>query len=264
VIVAAAKVGGILANDTYPADFIHQNLAIGNNVIHEAWRSGVGRLLYLGSSCIYPRDCPQPMKEEYLLTGPLEPTNRAYALAKIAGIETCWSYNRQHGTRFLAVMPTNLFGPQDHYDLQNSHALPALIRKAHEAKMRGERDLVIWGTGRPKREFIYSDDMADACVFLLTLDESRYAALTAPAVAPLINVGTGQDLTIAELAALVCEVVGFRGGIAHDTTKPDGTPRKLLDVSKLQALGWRSRVSLREGIERAYADFRARFERAAA
>jgi len=264
VIVAAAKVGGILANDTYPADFIHQNLAIGNNVIHEAWRSGVGRLLYLGSSCIYPRDCPQPMKEEYLLTGPLEPTNRAYALAKIAGIETCWSYNRQHGTRFLAVMPTNLFGPQDHYDLQNSHALPALIRKAHEAKMRGERDLVIWGTGRPKREFMYSDDMADACVFLLTLDESRYAALSAPAVAPLINVGTGQDLTIAELAALVCEVVGFRGGIAHDTTKPDGTPRKLLDVSKLQALGWRSRVSLREGIERAYADFRARFERAAA
>jgi GDP-L-fucose synthase len=263
VIVAAAKVGGILANDTFPADFIHQNLAIGNNVIHEAWRSGVLRLLYLGSSCIYPRDCPQPMKEEYLLTGPLEPTNRAYALAKIAGIETCWSYNRQHGTRFLAVMPTNLFGPQDHYDLQNSHALPALIRKAHEAKMRGERELVIWGTGRPKREFIYSDDMADACVFLLTLDESGYAALTAPAVAPLINVGTGQDLTIAELAALVCEVVGFRGAIAHDTTKPDGTPRKLLDVSKLQALGWRSRVGLREGIALAYEDYRQRFARAA-
>jgi len=263
VIVAAAKVGGILANDTYPADFIHQNLAIANNVIHEAWRSGARRLLYLGSSCIYPRDCPQPMKEEYLLTGPLEPTNRAYALAKIAGIETCWSYNRQHGTKFLSVMPTNLFGPQDHYDLQNSHALPALIRKAHEAKMRGERELVIWGTGKPKREFIYSDDMADACVFLLTLDESRYAALTAPAVAPLINVGTGQDLTIAELAALVCEVVGFRGGIAHDTTKPDGTPRKLLDVSKLQALGWRSRVGLREGIALAYEDYRQRFARAA-
>jgi GDP-L-fucose synthase len=263
VIVAAAKVGGILANDTYPADFIHQNLAIGNNVIHEAWRGGARRLLYLGSSCIYPRDCPQPMKEEYLLTGPLEPTNRPYAIAKIAGIETCWSYNRQHGTKFLSVMPTNLFGPQDHYDLQNSHALPALIRKAHEAKMRGERELVIWGTGKPKREFMYSDDMADACVFLLTLDETRYAALTAPAVAPLINVGTGQDLTIAELAALVCEVVGFRGGIAHDTTKPDGTPRKLLDVSKLQALGWRSRVGLREGIALAYEDFRQRFARAA-
>jgi GDP-L-fucose synthase len=263
VIVAAAKVGGILANDTYPADFIQQNLAIGNNVIHEAWRNGARRLLYLGSSCIYPRDCPQPMKEEYLLTGPLEPTNRAYALAKIAGIETCWSYNRQHGTRFLAVMPTNLFGPQDHYDLQNSHALPALIRKAHEAKMRGERELVVWGTGRPKREFMYSDDMADACVFLLTLDESRYAALTAPAVAPLINVGTGHDLTIAELAALVCEVVGFRGALAHDTTKPDGTPRKLLDVSKLQALGWRSRVGLREGIALAYEDYRQRFARAA-
>ena len=263
VIVAAAKVGGILANNTYPADFIHQNLAIGNNVIHEAWRSGARRLLYLGSSCIYPRDCPQPMKEEHLLTGPLEPTNRPYALAKIAGIETCWSYNRQHGTKFLSVMPTNLFGPQDHYDLQNSHALPALIRKAHEAKMRGERELVIWGTGKPKREFMYSDDMADACVFLLTLDESRYAALTAPAVAPLINVGTGQDLTIAELAALVCEVVGFRGGIAHDNTKPDGTPRKLLDVSKLQALGWRSRVGLREGIALAYEDFRQRFARAA-
>ena len=263
VIVAAAKVGGIMANDTYPADFIYQNLAIGNNMIHEAWRNGARRLLYLGSSCIYPRDCPQPMKEEHLLTGPLEVTNRAYALAKIAGIETCWSYNRQHGTKFLAAMPTNLFGPNDQYDLQNSHVLPALIRKAHEAKMRGERELVIWGTGRPKREFIYSDDMADACVFLLTLDESRYAALTDPGVAPLINVGTGQDLTIAELAALVCEVVGFRGALAHDTTKPDGTPRKLLDVSKLQALGWRSRMGLREGIALAYEDYRQRFARAA-
>jgi GDP-L-fucose synthase len=258
VIVAAAKVGGILANETYPAEFITQNLAIGNNMIHEAWRNGVRRLLYLGSSCIYPRDCPQPMKEEYLLTGPLEPTNRAYAIAKIAGIETCWSYNRQYGTKFLAAMPTNLFGPQDNYDLLNSHVLPALIRKAHEAKSRGDSELVVWGTGRPRREFMYSDDMADACVFLLTLDEARFGELVQPGAAPLINIGTGKDLTVAELAALVCEVVGFRGRIRQDTARPDGTPRKLLDVSKLEALGWRSRVSLREGIERAYEDFRQR------
>ena len=258
VIVAAAKVGGILANDTYPAQFIHQNLAISNNVIHEAWRAGVQRLIYLGSSCVYPRDCPQPMKEEYLLTGPLEATNRAYAIAKIAGIESCWSYNRQYGTKFLAVMPTNLFGPQDHYDLANSHVLPALIRKAHEAKARGAGELVVWGTGRPRREFMYSDDMADACVFLLTLDGQRFDALVRPAALPLVNIGTGTDLTIAELAALVCNVVGFRGRVVQDTTKPDGTPRKLLDVSKLQALGWRSHVSLREGIERAYEDFRQR------
>jgi GDP-L-fucose synthase len=258
VIVAAAKVGGILANDTYPAQFIYQNIAIGNNVIHEAWRAGAKRLIYLGSSCVYPRDCPQPMKEEYLLTGPLEATNRAYAIAKIAGIESCWSYNRQYGTKFLAVMPTNLFGPHDHYDLANSHVLPALIRKAHEAKARDERELVVWGTGRPRREFMYSDDMADACVFLLTLDEQRFDALLSPSAAPLVNIGTGSDLTIAELAALVCDVVGFRGRIVQDTSKPDGTPRKLLDVSRLQALGWRSRVSLREGIERAYEDFRQR------
>jgi GDP-L-fucose synthase len=258
VIVAAAKVGGILANETYPAEFITQNLAIGSNVIHEAWRSGVRRLLYLGSSCIYPRDCPQPMKEEYLLTGPLEPTNRAYAIAKIAGIETCWAYNRQYGTKFLAAMPTNLFGPQDNYDLLNSHVLPALIRKAHEAKTRGDSELVVWGTGRPRREFMYSDDMADACVFLLTLDEERFGELVRPAAAPLINIGTGKDLTVAELAALVCEVVGFRGRIVQDTARPDGTPRKLLDVSKLHALGWRSRVSLRDGIERAYVDYRQR------
>jgi GDP-L-fucose synthase len=258
VIVAAARVGGILANETYPAEFITQNLAIGSNVIHEAWRNGVRRLLYLGSSCIYPRDCPQPMKEEYLLTGPLEPTNRAYAIAKIAGIETCWSYNRQYGTRFLAAMPTNLFGPQDNYDLLDSHVLPALIRKAHEAKARGDSELVVWGTGRPRREFMYSDDMAEACVFLLTLDEERFGELVRPAAAPLINIGTGKDLTVAELAALVCEVVGFRGRIVQDTARPDGTPRKLLDVSKLQALGWHSRVSLREGIERAYEDFRQR------
>ena len=260
VVVAAAKVGGILANATYPAEFLHQNLAIGDNVIHEAWRSGARRLLYLGSSCIYPRDSPQPMKEEYLLTGPLEATNRAYAIAKIAAIEACRSYNRQYGASFLAAMPTNLFGVQDHYDLQNSHVLPALIRKAHEAKSRGERELVVWGTGKPRREFMESDDMADACVFLLTLPEERYAELVRPDAVPLINVGTGKDLTIAELAALVCEVVGFRGSIVYDTAKPDGTPRKLLDVSRLHALGWRSRMSLRDGIKRAYEDYRRRFE----
>lgn len=260
VVVAAARVGGILANATYPAEFLHLNLAIGDNVIHEAWRNGTERLLYLGSSCIYPRDCPQPMKEEYLLTGPLEATNRAYAIAKIAGIEACWGYNRQYGAKFLAAMPTNLFGLQDHYDLENSHVLPALIRKAHEAKRRAERELVVWGTGRPRREFMESDDMADACAFLLTLPEERYAGLVDPAAVPLINVGTGKDLTIAELAALVCEVVGFRGAIVYDSAKPDGMPRKLLDVSRLHALGWRSRASLREGIKRAYDDYRRRFE----
>ena len=256
VVVAAAKVGGILANETYPAEFIHQNLAISTNVIHEAWRNGAKRLLYLGSSCIYPRDCPQPIKEEYLLTGPLEPTNRAYALAKIAGVEMCAAYNCQYGAQFLAAMPTNLFGPGDQYDLRNSHVLPALIRKAHEAKSRGEAELTVWGTGSPRREFIYSDDLADACVFLLTLPEERYGELVRPNAAPLINIGTGEDLTIAELAGLVCEIVGFRGKVVHDTAKPDGTPRKLLDGSKLYALGWRSRVGLREGIARAYEDFK--------
>ena len=258
VFLAAAKVGGILANDRFPADFIRDNLAIELNVICEAARAGVKRLLLLGSSCIYPRDCPQPMKEEYLLTGPLEATNRPYAVAKIAGIELCWSYNRQHGTRFLAAMPTNLFGPGDHYDLQNSHVLPALIRKVHEAQSRGERTVTVWGSGRPRREFLYSDDMAGACVHLMRLPEEAFSRLTAPESAPLINIGAGKDLSIAELAAMVGEVLGYEGGIVYDASKPDGTPRKLLDTSRLAALGWRPRVGLREGVALAYDDYRAR------
>jgi GDP-L-fucose synthase len=255
VVLAAAKVGGILANDTFPADFIRENLAIQTNVIHEAWCAGVQRLLFLGSSCIYPRDCPQPMKEEHFLTGPLEPTNRAYAVAKIAGIEMCWSYNRQHGAQFLAVMPTNLFGPGDNYDLETSHVLPALIRKAHEAKRRGDERLAVWGTGKPRREFLYSDDMADACVFLLGLPQARYAGLVAPSALPLINIGAGKDLSIRELAELVCEVTGFRGRLDFDASKPDGTPRKLLDISRLAGLGWKAKTSLRDGIALAYRDF---------
>lgn len=255
VFLAAAKVGGILANDRYPADFIRENLAIELNVICEAARSGVKRLLLLGSSCIYPRDCPQPMKEEHLLTGPLESTNRAYAVAKIAGIELCWSYNRQHGTRFLAAMPTNLFGPGDHYDLETSHVLPALIRKVHEAKGRSERTVTVWGSGRPKREFLYSDDMAEACVHLMRLPEEAFARLAAPDAAPLINIGAGKDLSIAELAAMVGEALGYEGGILYDASRPDGTPRKLLDTSRLAALGWRPRIALRDGIALAYQDF---------
>jgi len=255
LIVAAARVGGILANDSYPAEFAYQNLAIETNLIHEAWKSGVKRLLFLGSSCIYPRDCPQPMKEEYLLTGPLEPTNRAYAVAKIAGVEMCWSYNRQYGTQFLAVMPTNLYGPGDNYDLQSSHVLPALIRKAHEAKLRNDDRLVAWGTGTPRREFLYSDDMADACVFLLTLPEPRYRALVAPQALPLVNVGAGKEITIRELAEAVAGVVGFRGKLVFDATKPDGMPRKLMDGSRLDAIGWHAKVSLRAGLDMAYQHF---------
>jgi GDP-L-fucose synthase len=252
VLMAAAKVGGILANDTQPAEFIYQNLAIQTNVLHEAWRNGVERLVFLGSSCIYPRECPQPMKEEYLLTGPLEPTNRAYALAKIAGVEMCWSYNRQYGTSFLAVMPTNMYGPGDNYDLGSSHVLPALIRKAHEAKMRGDAQMQVWGSGRPMREFLYSEDMADACVYLLGLPEERFAQLVAPAVLPLVNIGAGKEISIGELARLVAEVVGFKGRVVFDASKPDGMPRKLLDTGRLDAIGWRARVGLREGIGRVY------------
>jgi GDP-L-fucose synthase len=259
VILAAAKVGGILANDTMPAEFIHENLAIQTNVIHEAWGAGVKRLLFLGSSCIYPRDCPQPMKEEYLLTGSLEPTNRPYALAKIAGVEMCSAYNRQYGTQFLAVMPTNLYGPGDNYDLQTSHVLPALIRKAHEAKARGDEALVVWGTGKPRREFLYSDDMADACVALLRLEdgEFREAIGTYP---PLVNIGSGTDLTIRELAELVARVVGFEGALQFDASKPDGTPRKLLDVSRMTRLGWSARIGMEEGVALAYREFRAKPE----
>ena len=256
VFLAAAKVGGILANDTYPAEFIEQNLAIQNSVIHESWRAGVKRLLFLGSSCIYPRDCPQPIKEEYLLTGPLESTNRAYAIAKIAGIEMCWSYNRQYGMRFLAAMPTNLYGPGDNYDLQNSHVLPALIRKMHEAKERGAPEVVVWGTGKPRREFLYSDDMADACLFLMNLSEEDFSSLiTHNSSPPLINIGCGEDLTIKELAELVAKTVGFTGTLKFDTSKPDGTPRKLLDVGRLFSQGWRPTMRLDAGIKAAYLDF---------
>lgn len=258
VLLAAAKVGGILANNTYPAEFIQLNLAIQTNVIHEAWRNNVKRLLFLGSSCIYPKECPQPIKEEYLLTGPLEPTNRPYALAKIAGIEMCHAYNRQYGTRYMAVMPTNLYGPHDNYDLNNSHVLPALIRKMHEAKLSDAKEVVVWGTGTPKREFLFSDDMADACLYLLEQPEDRLKDLFNDATPPLVNVGCGEDLSIKELAGLVKDIVGFTGQLAFDTSKPDGTMRKLMDVSRINALGWRARTDLKTGIAAAYREYLAR------
>ena len=255
VLLAAAKVGGIHANNTYPAEFIQQNLAIQTNVIHEAWRSNVKRLLFLGSSCIYPKDCMQPIKEEYLLTGQLEPTNRPYALAKIAGVEMCWSYNRQYGTKYVAAMPTNSYGQGDNYDLAISHVLPALIRKMHEAKQRGDKQMVVWGTGTPRREFIYSDDMAEACLYLLEQSEEKLQVLFSDTQPPLVNVGCCEDLSIRELAELVREVVGFTGNLVFDASKPDGTMRKLLDVGKLKALGWKAHTQLDDGIARAYADY---------
>jgi len=264
VFLAAARVGGILANSSFPAEFIHQNLAIQTNVIHEAHRAGVERLLFLGSSCIYPRDCPQPMKEEYLLTGPLEATNRPYAIAKIAGIEMCWSYNRQFGAGFLTVMPTNLYGPGDNYDLETSHVLPALMRKAHDAKMRGDKHFLVWGTGQPRREFLHSDDMAQACVFLLTLDEPAYERLVSRDRTPLINIGAGTDISIAELAELAAAVVEFEGKIVFDSTKPDGTPRKLLDTSRMTELGWQAKIRLQQGVALAYEDFKRMPGRSAA
>ena len=254
VFLAAAKVGGINANNTYPADFIHSNLAIQANVIHGAYLAGVQRLLFLGSSCIYPRECAQPIRESYLLTGPLEATNRPYAVAKIAGIETCWAFNRQYGTRYLSVMPTNLYGPGDNYDLQTSHVLPALIRKAHEAKMRGDREFVVWGTGTPRREFLYSDDLAGACVFLMG-EAGKTEALFNDHEPPLINIGCGEDVTIAELAGMVADTVGFEGEIVFDASKPDGTPQKLLDVSRMSGMGWKPSVTLPEGIGLAYGDY---------
>lgn len=252
VYLAAARVGGILANNTHPADFLRDNLLIQTNVIDCAHRFDVRKLLFLGSSCIYPKHAPQPMQEQHLLTGVLEPTNEAYAIAKIAGIKMCAAYNRQHGTNFMAVMPTNLYGPGDNYDLANSHVLPALIRKAHEAKAGGQGEMVVWGSGTPRREFLYSDDLADACVFLM----ERFAARD---LGEFVNIGVGHDLSIRELAQSVCRIVGFGGALRWDASKPDGTPRKLLDVSRLRALGWQARVSLDQGIERAYADFRERF-----
>ena len=245
IFMAAAKVGGIHANNSYRADFIYENLTIQTNVIHGAFLAGVQRLCFLGSSCIYPRDCPQPIKEEYLLTGTLEPTNEPYAIAKIAGIKLCESYNQQYGTQYVSVMPTNLYGPNDNYDLNNSHVLPAMIRKVHEAKCRGDNELAVWGTGKPMREFLYVDDMAEACVFLM---ENNIQA-------GIFNVGTGTDVTIKELAETVMSVVGFAGNIVFDASKPDGTPRKLLNVDKLKELGWQAHTSLKDGIAKAYSDY---------
>jgi GDP-L-fucose synthase len=252
VVLAAAKVGGILANNTYPADFIRDNLAIQNNVIEASYEAGVDRLLFLGSSCIYPKLAPQPMPESCLLTGPLEPTNRPYALAKIAGIEMCWSYNRQYGTKYLAAMPTNLYGPNDNFDLNNSHVLPALIRKTSEAIAQQKNELSVWGTGTPRRELLYSDDLAQACVFLLNLDEARYGSLLVEDAPPLINIGTGEDVTIRELAETVARVLGFHGKLVFDTTKPDGTPRKLMDVTRLHNLGWHHAIGLEQGIRQTW------------
>ncbi|MDP9813444.1 GDP-L-fucose synthase [Rhizobium tibeticum] len=248
VFMAAAKVGGIHANNVYRAEFLYQNLMIEANVAHGAWQAGVTRMLFLGSSCIYPRDCPQPIKEEYLLTGALEQTNEPYAIAKIAGVKLCESYNRQYGTQYMSVMPTNLYGINDNYDLNNSHVLPALIRKAHEARLRGDSSYEVWGSGRPMREFLYVDDMADACVFLMEQEGIEPG---------LFNVGTGKDITIRELAETVMDVVGFRGAIVFDSSKPDGTPRKLLNVDRLRNLGWSARTSLRDGLTMTYTDFLA-------
>ena len=245
IFLAAAKVGGIQANNTFRADFIYQNLVIQNNIIWGALKAGIKDLCFLGSSCIYPRDCPQPIKEEYLLTGPLEQTNEPYAIAKIAGIKLCESCNRQYDTRYISVMPTNLYGPNDNYDLGSSHVLPALIRKAHEAKLRGDSEYLVWGTGTPKREFLYVDDMADACVFLMEqgIGEGLY------------NIGYGEDVSIRTLAETVMDVVGFEGKIIFDSSKPDGTPRKLLDVSRMRQLGWWAKTPLRDGIAQSYANY---------
>jgi len=254
VYLAAAKVGGIHANNTYPADFIYDNMMVQANVVHEARFNGVQKLLFLGSSCIYPRMAPQPIKEEYLMSGMLEPTNEPYAMAKIAGIKLCESYNRQYGTDYRSVMPTNLYGPGDNYHPENSHVIPALIRRFHEAKLSNAPEVVIWGSGKPMREFLYVDDMAAACVHVMNLDHDTYAKHTDP-MHSHINVGTGEDVTIADLARLVGEVVGYRGRIGFDTSKPDGTPRKLLDVSKLTQLGWQASTPLPEGLRHAYAAF---------
>ena len=261
VILAAAKVGGIHANNTYPAEFIFSNIAIQTNVIHQSYVSGVKRLLFLGSSCIYPRDCPQPIKEGYMLTGQLEPTNRPYALAKITGIEMCWSYNRQYGTQYLAAMPTNLYGAGDNYHLENSHVIPALIRKFHEAKINNKSSVAIWGSGTPKREFLYSDDMAEACIFIMNLADQDFKPLLASdrndGLPPIINLGSGSDLTIAELASSVKEVVGFKGDVLFDQTQPDGTTRKLMDSSRLNQLGWKVSTQLGDGLNQTYQDFKS-------
>lgn len=245
VFLAAAKVGGILANDQYRAEFIYDNLMIQNNIIHSAYRHGVRKLMFLGSSCIYPKMAPQPLREDYLLTGLLEPTNEPYAIAKIAGIKMCDAYRSQYGCNFISVMPTNLYGPNDNYDLHTSHVLPALVRKIHEAKVNGQETVTMWGTGKPRREFLHADDLADACFFLMQHYDQE----------GLINIGTGEDIEIGELAKLIREVVGYTGEIVHDTSKPDGTPRKLMDVSRLHALGWKHRISLADGIRMVYHEY---------
>jgi GDP-L-fucose synthase len=256
VVLAAAKVGGILANSTCPGEFIYENLMIQSNIIHWSRKIGVKRLLFLGSSCIYPKLAPQPMKEEYLLTGPLESTNDAYAVAKIAGIKMCESYNQQFGTSYLSVMPTNLYGPGDNFDLEQSHVLPALIRKFHEARESNAPEVVVWGTGSPRREFLHVDDMADACLHFLGLPDTKYGELVKNLKPCLINIGMGKDITIKELAELIKEIVGFEGKMVYDTSKPDGTPQKLLDISRADALGWKAKISLRQGIAETYGWYR--------
>ena len=251
VILAAAKVGGIWANNTYPAEFIYSNIAIQTNVIHASWRAGVKRLLFLGSSCIYPRDCPQPMKEEYLLSGPLEPTNEPYAIAKIAGIKMCQSYNRQYGTKFLSVMPTNMYGPNDNFDLETSHVLPAFIRKFHEAKIDNRKQVKIWGTGQSLREFLHVDDCADACLYIMDLSSSQFSEYLFNTL-PIINIGFGKDISIQSLAELIKEIVDFSGNIVNDLTKPDGTPKKLMDVQRIVNMGWKPQIGLEDGIHRTY------------
>jgi len=264
IFIAAARVGGIHANNTLRGQFLYENLAIETNLIHGAYKAGVKSLMFLGSSCIYPRDCPQPIKEEYLLTGPLEPTNEPYALAKIAGLKLCEAYNQQYGTNYICLMPTNLYGPNDNYDLETSHVLPALIRKAHEAKQAGQAHLDVWGSGRPRREFLYVDDLADACLHFMTMslkgssESSSKARQAGGLTLPLINIGTGRDQTIAELAAMVCSVVGLEAELRFDTSKPDGTPVKRLDVSRASSYGWAARTELKLGITSSYADFLGR------
>lgn len=255
VVMSAAKVGGILANATLPVDFLHDNLSIQLSVFDAANAAGVERMIFLGSSCIYPRDCPQPIQEDALLTGPLEATNRPYALAKIAGVESCWSFNRQYNTHYLALMPTNMYGPGDNYHPEHSHVLPALIRRFHEAKVNGDASVTVWGSGEPRREFMYSSDLGDAIVFLLNLSHTAFGELTKPDRAPLINVGVGEDITIRELAERVKATVGYEGELVLDRTKPDGTPRKLLDVARLHALGWKAKTTLGDGLQQAYSDF---------
>lgn len=258
VVLSAAKVGGILANRDFPVDFLNSNLRIQSNVIDAAFAVGVSRLIFLGSSCIYPRDCPQPIKEEYLLTGPLEPTNRPYALAKIAGIEACWSYNRQYGTKYLAVMPTNLYGPGDNYHPSESHVLPGLIQRFHAARINGDSEVSVWGTGSALREFMFSGDIGNAISFILNLDDSIFGELVDPKLCPIINMGSGEEISIRDLALKVATIIGYEGQIAFDHGKPDGTPRKLLDSSRLQELGWRMRTNLDEGILIAYQDYLSR------